>query len=120
MLAVVLLLLPAVTHAAAAYPGLSYNLCLVAHNAKSQDGPVPRLKNVQQFYGADHETYVAGAEHRKPGVQGDAYNKGRAGARSVRALEARQQVQIWEEETSGTRRSPIRQIEEGCLCAGHL
>lgn len=49
------------TGAAAAYNWLSYNLYLIAHNAKLQETLVARLKDTKQFWGAYYETFVAAA-----------------------------------------------------------
>ena len=49
------------TGAAAAYNWLSYNLYLIAHNAKLQETLVARLKEPKQFWGAYYETFVAAA-----------------------------------------------------------
>ncbi len=49
------------TGAGAAYLGLSYNLYLLAHNVELQERLMKRLKNPEQFFGANYETYVAAA-----------------------------------------------------------
>lgn len=49
-----------ITGAISAVINLSYNLYLLAHNAKIQDYLIHRLKNKDQFNGALYETYVAG------------------------------------------------------------
>lgn len=49
------------TGAAAAFLGLSYNLYLLAHNAGLQERLIRRLRHIEQFYGANYETYVAAA-----------------------------------------------------------
>ena len=48
-----------ITGAISAYLNLSYNLYLLAHNAKVRDRLIQRLKNKDQFQGALYETYVA-------------------------------------------------------------
>jgi hypothetical protein len=47
------------TGATDAYLGLSYNLYLLAHNVELQKSLINRLKNIDQFFGAYYETFVA-------------------------------------------------------------
>src|SRR3989338_2290756 len=56
------------TGAMSAYINLSYNLYLLAHNMQVQERLIRRLKDKNQFRGAQYETYVA-AEFIKAGFK---------------------------------------------------
>lgn len=62
------------TGAIAAYLNFAYNLYLVSHNAKAQKRLVERLKNIDQFYGAYYELFVA-AQFIKSGFVVDYENE---------------------------------------------